>query len=1061
MKTNLASWGFILFCGWLIGGCNNGTSDGAGGAGGDAPTTSVACSSDAQCDDRVFCNGKEVCERGQCRYGTRLDCSDGIECTIDRCDEATETCVSSGPDVDGDGHIDATCDGSSGEPLGDDCDDQDELRFPGNSEVCDAESRDEDCDPQTLGFRDSDNDGFIDALCCNEQEDGELECGEDCDDYRANVNPNATEACDFFDNNCDGKVDEGVSVELYPDKDHDGHGESSAKQTKTCPGAVGFSEDDLDCADDDPEVFKGQFEICDDKDNNCDGDVDEIEEQAPWFSDLDEDTYGDPTSAPVWSCYRIVGRVLSHNDCNDQEVKVNPNRAEECDALDNDCNGLADFRLTGINNFEDDDKDGVADSDCGGDDCNDRDARTAAGADEVCDRVDNDCDGEVDEQTTQNIWYIDEDGDGWGVVIGSALASCDPLPARARQFGDCDDSETGNDIHPGSTEYCDGKDNDCDGSTDEGATAYCQVPNAIPTCKDGLCAVFTCEVGFADVDGDPENGCEEEIDPSSLITATVCQGNFDCNNGNLCDGIERCTNGFCVLGNPVNCTPSPSVIDGDVFVQDGRDIRDLAGVTFITGSLRIEGTQVSSLVGLESLKMIGGNLEILNNQVLLKLSGSALSNLETVGGTITIESNPSLVNVNLPSLLSARGLRIRSNNALVNITGFENLSALEDLKIQQNNLLKSITAFKNLTRIGGASAPYCPEGCYACGDDAGGLNIYSYFSAIEDISGLDNLTEIGGDACFIYVMSETVGLPRLRKVGMTLQVTTSDVYASGDEQILSGPKAILFPALETIGSLDASLDGSLLTEVRFPKLKTAGDFEADLNAENLIAFELPLLQTSQRFVIGSNAGKLKNLTLPKLKTVNTFSLILDGGALESISFNELKTVTSSLVLYSSSTSSDGYTKLESIDFQKLESAQQVQVAFGSPYYPVGPTALERISFPRLESSALSLRSYQTLTAFREMDFGQLKQANGISIQWPFVVPEGAPGLDLSSLEQINVEYVEPPQNNGQLQVCTGVLNAQQTYENAACTLISSIVEGGYIGTPDSCGQCTAQVPPPN
>src|SRR5690606_24147035 len=152
--------------------------------------------------------------------------------------------------------------------------------------------RDEDCDPTTLGFRDADNDGYIDAQCCNRQDDGDLLCGEDCDDHKANVNPEAPEVCDFLDNDCSGDIDEGVTVKMFPDTDHDGHGDDSEKfadGVHTCPGAVGFALVANDCDDKDPEVFLGQFEICDNKDNNCDGNIDEIEEHAPWFADVDQD----------------------------------------------------------------------------------------------------------------------------------------------------------------------------------------------------------------------------------------------------------------------------------------------------------------------------------------------------------------------------------------------------------------------------------------------------------------------------------------------------------------------------------------------------------------------------------------------------------------------------------------------------------------------------------------------------------------------------------------------------------------------------------------------------
>ena len=88
-------------------------------------------------------------------------------------------------DCDGDGH-------ESPRFGGDDCDDFDARRFPGNAEVCDAEGLDEDCDLQTSGLRDADGDGVNSAACFNKSSDGQYYAvGRDCDDSNPAIVPGA------------------------------------------------------------------------------------------------------------------------------------------------------------------------------------------------------------------------------------------------------------------------------------------------------------------------------------------------------------------------------------------------------------------------------------------------------------------------------------------------------------------------------------------------------------------------------------------------------------------------------------------------------------------------------------------------------------------------------------------------------------------------------------------------------------------------------------------------------------------------------------------------------
>jgi len=437
-------------------------------AGADAQSDAMSqvCEADSECDDGVYCNGTEFCNDNRvCERGPRVDCDDDIACTVDRCMESARECRSVPSDTDGDGHPDAQCMDGQGQPLGDDCDDNDPMRFPGNVETCDPGHRDEDCDDSTFGGRDQDGDGHEDIACCNHVDGmpaADLACGDDCDDLKFTVNPEASEVCDRFDNDCDETVDEGATVALYVDADRDGHGAPSASPTLACAGTIGLSPLDDDCNDDDVTVHGAQVEICDGVDNDCDLTTDESPTAVNWYLDDDGDGFG--RADAVVSCQPLLGRSILNTDCDDDNAMINPRAVERCDGVDNDCNGIADYYV-GDNDFEDDDGDGVADDACGGEDCNDRDSNTASGADEICDGFDNDCDDAVDEDAPTTVWYVDRDHDGYGDSRSPASAACFPIPGRTPRPGDCDDDNDNR--YPTARETCDGDDNDCDRVVDE------------------------------------------------------------------------------------------------------------------------------------------------------------------------------------------------------------------------------------------------------------------------------------------------------------------------------------------------------------------------------------------------------------------------------------------------------------------------------------------------------------------------------------------------------------------------------------------------------------------
>ncbi len=485
---------------------------------------------DQNCDGKDAVVSTDVDGDGYCG-------SPSADCDLD-CDDSDATVNPAAQEIWYDG-VDQNCDGNDADFDGDgvlssevaggtDCDDRNAQVYPGRTEDC-ATAEDDNCDGSSddegaescvTWWADGDGDGYGEEEHCTCTPSGAEQPG-DCDDSRADVNPDAPELCDeaAVDEDCDGAANsadaEGAAdaATWYLDADRDNHGVSDSTRlacelpdgysalpddcndadAAIYPGAfevandgsdadcdgsdvdAGTSDEDgdgytfdatdpalLDCNDADADINPGVPEDCDAAvDRNCDGDATlNAADAVAYYPDADGDSYGDPLGAVSPACGSAPsGFVADATDCDDQDAGVNPGATEITgNAVDEDCDGQA--QIT-----PDDDGDGFDSVSVGGTDCDDTNALIYPGAPEECNNLDDDCNGLVDEAVLQT-WYVDVDRDGYGDAA-SSLELCAAPAGYVADNTDCDDSATG--VNPGATEVCDlsGTDEDCDSLADD------------------------------------------------------------------------------------------------------------------------------------------------------------------------------------------------------------------------------------------------------------------------------------------------------------------------------------------------------------------------------------------------------------------------------------------------------------------------------------------------------------------------------------------------------------------------------------------------------------------
>jgi hypothetical protein len=509
-------------------------------------------------------------------------------------DEGVKTTFYNDFDGDGFGNSAATTQQCSA-PAGwvsnsSDCDDFNFNIKPGGIEVCNG--LDDNCNGTIdegfavlTFYRDFDGDGFgqIITITACVAPPGYVSNNSDCNDFNSYIKPGAIEICNGVDDNCNGLIDEGVKSTFYRDQDGDGFG-NLGNTTLACTAPTGYVSNSTDCNDNNPNIKPSALEICNGIDDNCNGAIDEGLPTSTFYRDADNDGFGN-SAITTQGCSAPVGYVNNSSDCNDNNPNIKPSALEMCNGLDDNCNGSIDEGFSPSTFYRDADNDGFGNSalttqGCSApfgyvsnsSDCNDNNFNIKPGALEICNGLDDNCNGSIDEGLPTSTFYRDADNDGFG-NSAITMQSCSVPVGYVSNSSDCNDSNFN--IKPGATEFCNGVDDDCDGLIDEGvkSTFYRDLDGDGFGNSAIITLACTAPVGYVSNNADC-NDSNVNIRPGAT---ELCNGLDDDCDGLIDEGVKSTFyrdldgDGFGNLGNTtLACTAPAGYVSNSSDCNDGN-----------------------------------------------------------------------------------------------------------------------------------------------------------------------------------------------------------------------------------------------------------------------------------------------------------------------------------------------------------------------------------------------------------------------------------------------------------------------------------------------------------